>query len=93
MLIVLLNSCNNDSKNDTIYTIKTFSVDSSGWGYDIYKDNKMIIHQPNIPAINSDQSFKTKNDAQKTGEFVIKKLENNIFPPKLTKEEVDSLIN
>lgn len=96
--IVLLISCNNRKTKDNEfnkdgYLIKTYQVDSSGWGYDIYKNKKMIIHQPNIPSINSNQSFRTQIIAQKTAEMVIEKLINNVFPPSLTKEEVENLID
>ena len=37
------------NENDR-YSFKTFMVDND-WGYDIYKDSNLFIHQPNIPAM------------------------------------------
>ncbi len=97
LLIILLFACNNG--NDKVngvkkddYTIKTFKADASGWGYDIYKNGKVTIHQPNIPAIDGNFSFKSEEEAKKIAKLVVEKLKNNVFPPSLTKEEVESVI-
>jgi len=96
LLLSLLISCNNhptnkDAVNKDVFVIKVYSVDSLGWGYDICKNEKVIIHQTNIPAINGNLAFKTKDNAQKTAELVVEKLKNNVFPPSLTKEEVEQI--
>ncbi|MFZ4400515.1 MAG: DUF4907 domain-containing protein [Bacteroidales bacterium] len=96
-LIIILISCThrNDKAiilNKDIYLIKTFKTDSLAWGYDIYKNGKITIHQPNIPAIEGNITFKSKEDAYKTAELVVIKLKNNIFPPSLSKEEVENVI-
>jgi Domain of unknown function (DUF4907) len=62
-----------------------------GWGYSIAVDGKKTINQPHIPAIAGTKGFKTKQQALKTAEFVIHKIKHNIFPPSVTKEELDSL--
>jgi hypothetical protein len=78
--------------------IKVFSNDTvkgthrlSGFGYDIYMYDAQYIHQPNVPAINGERGFKTKEQAQKAGEFVAFKIKKNIMPPALTIHELDSL--
>ena len=96
LLICILISCNNhptnkDAINKDTFIIKVYSVDSLSWGYDICKNEKVIIHQTNIPAINGNFAFKTKDNAQKTAELVVEKLKNNVFPPSLTKEEVEQI--
>jgi len=95
-IIAITASCNNDRNSGTItpsdeYTIKTFRIDSSGWGYDIYKNNKPLIHQPLIPSINRNMPFETEEMALKTAQLVIRKLKNKEFPPSVSKEEIDSL--
>ena len=97
LTIVLLASCSDNKNKETVtgngnYSIKTYQVDTSGWGYDIYQNEKVIIHQPYIPSINRNQHFKTKAGAIKTAELVIKKLNDKVFPPSLSRKEVDSLI-
>ncbi len=91
-LITINVSCQSNTDkniNKDVYLIKTFQIDSSGWGYDVYNNEKLIIHQPNIPAVDGNITFKTKENAQKTAELVLEKLKKNIFPPSLTKEEVE----
>ena len=97
LTIVLLASCSDIKNKETVtdngsYAIKTYKIDSSGWGYDIYQNDKILIHQPYIPTINLEKHFKTEAGAIKTAELVIKKLNGKVFPPSLSQKEVDSLI-
>jgi uncharacterized protein YcfL len=78
--------------------IKVFSNDTvkgsiklTGFGYNIYMYDAQYIHQPNVPAINGERGFKTKEQAQKAGEFVAYKIKKNIMPPAVTAHELDSL--
>ena len=78
--------------------IKVFNNDSlkqennpHGYGYDIYMFDAMYVHQPNIPAINGNRGFHTREQARKTAEMVLYKIRNNIMPPSLSIEELDSL--
>ncbi len=78
-------------------SVEVFKVDSieyngsRGWGYDILIDGKIYIHQPNVPAIIGNNGFSSEEKAMITGEFVISKIKNNIFPPAVSPEELDSL--
>ncbi len=63
----------------------------TGFGYDILIYDALYVHQPHIPAINGSRGFKTKEQATKAAEFVIYKIRNNIMPPSLSVEELDSL--
>jgi hypothetical protein len=62
-----------------------------GWGYDIYMNNKRYIHQPNIPGVPGLKVFLTKEEAQKTANLAIQKIEMGIMPPSVTPAELDSL--
>jgi hypothetical protein len=73
------------------YSVKTIHSENEGWGYQILKNNKAIINQPYIPAIQGNRVFSTEDKAKKTGEFVLKKIQNGEFPPIVTVEELDSL--
>ena len=72
--------------------LKTFQT-STGWGYDIIKDDKVYIHQEIIPAIEGFKSFSTKEEAEKVGNLVIQKIKNKEGGglPQVTREEIDSL--
>ena len=72
------------------YSIKTFMI-GNNWGYDIYKDNQLFIHQPNIPAIEGERGFSSEQKAIITANLTIQKLQNGIMPPTLSIEELDSL--
>jgi hypothetical protein len=62
-----------------------------GWGYDIYMNGKRYIHQPHIPAISGNKGFATEEDARKAGGLVVHKIRNNIMPPTIDVDELDSL--
>ena len=79
-------------KDTTVHNVvvKTFQ-EKSAWGYDIFIDEKLYIHQPTIPSVPGNNGFKTEADAKKGGEFVAYKIRNHIMPPSVTPEELDSL--
>ncbi len=78
---------------NSVTEVKTFENQSpqTGFGYDLFIDGAQYIHQPNIPAVSGNNGFKTKEQAQKAGEFVAYKIKNNIMPPSVTPQELDSL--
>jgi len=62
-----------------------------GFGFDIFLNRKLFIHQPFIPGIQGNKPFRTASDARKTGRLMIRKIERNIIPPTITEQELDSL--
>jgi len=78
-------------------TLELFRVDSvdntgvRGWGYNVMVDGNIVIHQPTVPAVMGNNGFSSEEKARKAGEFVIYKIKNNILPPSVTPEELDSL--
>lgn len=79
----------------TNYTTHIFLVDSanpkSGFGYNVLVDNKIFVHQPSIPSIPGNKTFDTKEKAERVANLVAMKLKNNIMPPSVSKNELDSL--
>lgn len=61
------------------------------WGYNVYTNKKLTIHQPVIPGISGNEGFKTKEGASKVAELVIKKMKRGEMPPTITKEELQKL--
>ena len=53
--------------------IKTFKI-NGGWGYDIFRDGPLYIHQTNIPAVSGNQFFETEEDALKIAELAKMKI-------------------
>ena len=83
----------NPYKNAKI-DIKVFEnkdANLTGFGYDILMYDALYVHQPHIPAINGNRGFHTKAQAQAAASFVVYKIRNNIMPPALSVQELDSL--
>lgn len=82
-------------KNKSKYEIVCFLIDSlnpqNGFGYDILMDGSRFIHQVNIPSIQGNYGFSTKEKAEAVAHLMIHKLEHNIMPPSVSKKELDSL--
>ncbi|WP_342155396.1 DUF4907 domain-containing protein [Joostella sp. CR20] len=61
-----------------------------GYGYEIYYKEKLLIKQKYIPAIATQKSFKTKQDAQKVALLVAQKIKKK-QKPVVQITELDSL--
>lgn len=73
------------------FSIITIFSSEFGWGYQILNNGSMFINQPHIPSVQGNKGFESKEKAIVTGEYIIHKLENDIFPPTITPQELDSL--
>ena len=74
-----------------ILTYSIFSIVPSQYGYDIFQNNKLLIHQPQIPGISGNKGFETSEDATKVATLVVDKIKKGIFPPTVTLEELKNL--
>jgi hypothetical protein len=61
------------------------------WGYDIYMEKRLFIHQPNVPGLPGNDGFKTKAAAAKIVSLVIEKIKRGVIPPTVTIEEMKKL--
>jgi Domain of unknown function (DUF4907) len=99
LYLLILSSCNyidkklpaQNAKPIDALEIKLFNSGSDGFGYSILIGAKEIIHQPSIPAVQSLQSFATKEEAKRTAELVKQKIIHLISPPSITIQELDSM--
>lgn len=84
-------SHNKAKKGDDLLKVemKTFKT-ANGWGYEIDVDRKPYIKQETIPAIAGNKTFISKEDAETTGNVVMKKLLKGIRPS-VTSQEVMAL--
>ena len=73
--------------NDTLHN----EIKITGFGYDIYRNNALYIHQPNIPAVAGTEGFSTAQNAYKAANLVANKIQNNILPPSVSTHELDSI--
>lgn len=70
----------------------TFQNSDGTFGYDILSAGKLIIHQPNIPALPGNAGFYNEDDAVKTANLVIQKINAGIMPPSVTEAEIQGII-
>lgn len=68
------------------FKIKSFKT-TSGWGYSIASNDRILIRQSIIPVINETKSFFTEKDALKVGNLVFDKL-NKDLSPTVTKNDL-----
>lgn len=76
--------------NSTL-THTIISSPGGGFGYDIYSDKKLLIHQPHVPGMPGNAGFKTKADSEKVAAAIINKIKNGVMPPTITQEELKKL--
>lgn len=87
----LLNGPGGVRQNQNEWIYHTYRSEN-GWGYRIFTpDSVLLIQQDVVPGIPGNQGFDTEAKADLTARFVIGKLNQRIFPPAVTVEELDSL--
>ena len=80
-----------EEATSSLVSSKIIFNEGIGWGYQIFEGSKMIINQEHIPAVQGMHGFSSKEKAVTAANYVVNKIENGIFPPTLTPEELDSL--
>lgn len=65
-------------------TTKILSSANKTFGYEILVNGKTLVCQPSIPALPGNDGFKTRKQAQKVADFVVKKIKKNELPPTVT---------
>ncbi|MCX6292837.1 MAG: DUF4907 domain-containing protein [Sphingobacteriales bacterium] len=72
-------------------TYKIISAPNNTWGYDIFKDGSMCIHQNSIPGVSGINGFATKQKAEKVAQLIVTKIQNGEMPPTVSKEEMKAV--
>ena len=78
------------SKTGTM-TYNIIDVVNHTYGYDVFVDGKLLIHQTSIPAVQGNNGFETKADAEKVAQLVISKIRKGEMPPTVTIDELKKL--
>lgn len=81
----------NYTKKTETYTSVLKIAEDKTTGYQIYKDNKLIIEQLTVPGSDGSKGFVNQQEAQEVADLVIEKLSKGMFPPTVTQNELDSL--
>lgn len=77
--------------NNSKITFKIIDAPNGTFGYDIFSDDKLMFHQPSIPAMPGNEGFKTKSDAEKVAQLVIDKIKKGEMPPTVSPKEMKDL--
>lgn len=70
---------------------RAFRNSDSTWGFTIYMNGKIYIHQPVMPGSKYTSGFQSEKDASKVAGLVVKKIKNHIAPEMVNENELDSL--
>lgn len=73
------------------HTMHIFQMNDSLYGFNILQDNKTLIHQEIIPAIQGKHGFYSERDAQLVGELMLSKISQGSFPPSISQEDLKRL--
>lgn len=68
-----------------------FSSEHGGFGYNIFVNDVLVIHQPHVPVVRGMQGFASHKEAQDVAALVIKKMKSGVIPPVITLEEMQTL--
>ncbi len=72
-------------------SLKIFKAeDKNSWGYEVFIDSSLFIHQDVVPAISGTNGFSSQSDAKKCGDLVVSKILKNQLPS-VSVNELDSL--
>ena len=72
-------------------TYQIIDAPEKSFGYDIYSDERLCIHQPSVPGVAGNKGFKTKQDAEKIAQLVVSKMKKGVMPPTVSPEEMKKL--
>ena len=76
---------------NTKLTYKVIDAPKQTYGYDVFADDRLMIHQTSVPALPGNEGFKTKEDATKVALLVIEKIKKGQMPPTISIDEMKRL--
>ena len=77
--------------NNASLSFETFKMEGKGWGFDVYINGSLFIHQDEIPAPGVVKRYESEEDAVKAAGLIISKIKQNILPPLISVSELDSI--
>lgn len=78
-------------KKNPSYSYTTLANSDRSFGYDIYVNGKLLIHQPTIPAVQGNNGFSSKDAVSKVALLVIGKIKKGEMPPTVSIDELEKL--
>ena len=80
-----------ETNQKAVYSYIIIKSKNKTWGYDIFMEKRLYIHQPCAPGLPGNEGFKTKADAEKVARLVIEKIKKGEMPPSVTIEEMKKI--
>ena len=77
--------------NNTKLTYKIIDAANKTFGYNIYAEGRMMIHQASVPSLPGNEGFTTKAAAIKVAQLALQKIQKGEMPPTITLEEMKNL--
>lgn len=84
-------SQNESAIQNAALTYIIIDAPNSTFGYDVFMDGQLMIHQASIPAMPGNDGFRSKDDAARVAELVMYKIRKGEMPPTVTTEELQDL--
>jgi len=75
----------------TKLTYEIIDAPKQTYGYDVFADGRLMIHQTSAPALPGNEGFKTSEDATKVALLVIDKIRKGEMPPTISIDEMKKL--
>ena len=72
-------------------TYKVIDAPKHTYGYDVFADGRLMIHQTSAPALPGNEGSKTKEDAARVALLVIEKIKKGEMPPTISIDEMKKL--
>lgn len=76
---------------DTKLSFQLIPAPNNTFGYDIYADGRLMIHQTSVPAMPGNNGFKTRRGAEAIARLVISKIRRGEMPPTVGVDELKKL--
>ena len=76
---------------DSRITCAIIDAPNGTFGYDIFSDVRLLIHQTNLPGQPGVEGCRTREDAERLATLVLSKVRNREMPPTVTMEELMAL--
>ena len=80
-----------ETHKNAVYSYMIIPSVNNTWGYDIFRQKSLFIHQPGVPGLPGNEGFKTKADSKKVAKLVIRKIKKGEMPPSVTIEEMKKI--
>ncbi|HLP19909.1 MAG TPA: DUF4907 domain-containing protein [Chitinophagales bacterium] len=75
----------------TQFNYFVIKADNNTFGYDVYADGSLFIHQTTIPGLAGTNGFADTTTAGKTAQLVIAKIKKGVLPPVITSADLQEL--